>query len=112
MFGFNSGELSIALLIAILLMIGLWGPYLYEEIVRGKAKEGPRAPVGAGDTHPGTPRNPHRVIRRKSIPTTTARALAGKQEKPRSARQWFSRVVKNATLNAKCQMPNAETGGI
>ena len=26
MFGFTSGELSIALLIAILLMIGLWGP--------------------------------------------------------------------------------------
>jgi hypothetical protein len=58
MFGLTQGELSIALLIAILLMVGLWGPYLYEEIVRGKAKEGPRAPLGAGDTHPGTPRNP------------------------------------------------------
>lgn len=58
MFALTYGELSIALLIAILLMVGLWGPYLYEEIVRGKAKEGPRAPLGAGDTHPGTTQNP------------------------------------------------------
>ena len=58
MFGFTSGEISIAILIAIALMIGLWGPYLYEEIVRGKAKEGPRAPIGAGDTHPGTRSDP------------------------------------------------------
>ena len=58
MFGLTYGELSIALLIAILLMIGLWGPYLYEEIVRGKAKEGPHTPLGAGDTHPGTRQNP------------------------------------------------------
>ena len=53
MFGFSNAELSIGLLVAILLMVGLWGPYLYKEIVRGKAKEGPRAPLGAGDTHPG-----------------------------------------------------------
>jgi hypothetical protein len=42
-----------ALLIAIALMIALWIPYLVKEIRRGKATVGPRAPVGAGDTHPG-----------------------------------------------------------
>lgn len=58
MFGFTNAEVSIALLIAIALMLGLWGPYLYKEIVRGKAKEGWHKPLGAGDTHPGTRRNP------------------------------------------------------
>jgi hypothetical protein len=53
MFGLNSTELTFALLIAIALMAGLWGPYLYREIVRGKARVGPRTPAGAGDTHPG-----------------------------------------------------------
>jgi hypothetical protein len=45
--------LTLGLLIAVLLMVGLWGPYLYKEIVRGKARVGPRTPPGAGDTHPG-----------------------------------------------------------
>jgi hypothetical protein len=58
MFGFTNAEVAVALLVAIALMLGLWGPYLYKEIVRGKAKEGWRAPRGAGDTHPGTVRNP------------------------------------------------------
>jgi hypothetical protein len=58
MFGLSNAELAIGLLIAIVLMAGLWGPYLYEEIVRGKAKEGPRVPLGAGDTHPGRRGNP------------------------------------------------------
>lgn len=58
MWGFGNVELAIGLIIAIALMLGLWGPYLYEEIVRGKAKEGPRDPVGAGDTHPGRRGNP------------------------------------------------------
>jgi hypothetical protein len=53
MFGLSNNGLAVALLIAIVLMVGLWGPYLYKEIRRGKAKEGPRAPLGAGDTHPG-----------------------------------------------------------
>ncbi len=53
MFGLGMTELSIALIIAIALMVGLWGPYLYKEIVRGKARVGPRSPAGAGDTHPG-----------------------------------------------------------
>ena len=53
MSGWNSTELTVALVIAIALMIGLWGPYLYREIVRGKARVGARTPVGAGDTHPG-----------------------------------------------------------
>ena len=58
MLGFSNAELTVGLIVALALMIGLWGPYLYEEIVRGKAKEGPRAPLGAGDTHPGRVGNP------------------------------------------------------
>jgi hypothetical protein len=58
MFGFTNAELTVGLLIAIALMLGLWGPYLYKEIIRGKAKEGPRTPLGAGDTHPGRRGNP------------------------------------------------------
>jgi hypothetical protein len=42
-----------AVVLALLLAAALWGPYLYEEIVRGKASVGPRFPDGAGDTHPG-----------------------------------------------------------
>jgi hypothetical protein len=57
MFGLNTTELTIALLIAIALMVGLWGPYLYREIVRGKVRVG-QTPVGAGDTHPGNRANP------------------------------------------------------
>jgi hypothetical protein len=49
---FSSG-LTIGIIIALVLSIALWGPYLYEEIVRGKARVGPRFPAGAGDTHPG-----------------------------------------------------------
>ena len=52
MFGLNTG-ITVALVLAIALMVGLWGPYLYKEIVRGKAREGARTPPGAGDTHPG-----------------------------------------------------------
>jgi hypothetical protein len=39
--------------IALALAAGLWIPYLYKEIKKGKANLGPRTPVGAGDTHPG-----------------------------------------------------------
>ena len=46
-------DLIFASLIALALAVVLWGPYLYEEIVRGKASVGPRVPDGAGDTHPG-----------------------------------------------------------
>jgi hypothetical protein len=53
MFGLNTTEVTVALLIAIALMVGLWGPYLYREIVKGKARVGPQSPAGAGDTHPG-----------------------------------------------------------
>ena len=41
-------------LMAIVLMVAFWVPYLYKEIRRGKADLGPRIPVGPGDTHPGT----------------------------------------------------------
>ena len=50
---FGTLEIGFAIGIALLLAVLLWGPYLYEEIVRGKASEGPRVPDGAGDTHPG-----------------------------------------------------------
>jgi hypothetical protein len=49
----SSLEVFFAVGMALLLAVLLWGPYLYEEIVRGKASEGPRFPDGAGDTHPG-----------------------------------------------------------
>src|SRR5262249_41238236 len=49
----ENAQLAAGLLIAIILMGALWGPYLYKEIRRGKAKVGPHAPLGAGDTHPG-----------------------------------------------------------
>jgi hypothetical protein len=50
---FSNLEIGFAILLAIVLAVALWGPYLYEEIVRGKATVGPRIPDGAGDTHPG-----------------------------------------------------------
>ena len=54
----RNAELVLGLLVAIILMVGLWVPYLYKEIRRGKAELGPRAPLGAGDTHPGRRGNP------------------------------------------------------
>jgi hypothetical protein len=50
--------LTVGIAIAIVLALVLWGPYLYEEIVRGKATVGPRVPDGTGDTHPGRRGNP------------------------------------------------------
>jgi hypothetical protein len=50
---FSNLEVGFAILIAVLLAVVLWGPYLYEEIVRGKATVGPRVPDGTGDIHPG-----------------------------------------------------------
>ena len=52
MYAVSNSELGIGLLVAVLLMLGLWGPYLYAEIVYGKDKKR-RKPVGTGDTHPG-----------------------------------------------------------
>jgi hypothetical protein len=49
----QNADLALGLLVAIILMLGLWAPYLYKEIRRGKAEEGPHAPIGTGDTHPG-----------------------------------------------------------
>ena len=49
----QNSDLVIALLVAIALMLGLWVPYLYKEIRRGKATLGPHTPIGAGDVHPG-----------------------------------------------------------
>ncbi|HEY7293040.1 MAG TPA: hypothetical protein VH583_24605 [Vicinamibacterales bacterium] len=54
----NSAGLTIALIIAVALMAGLWIPYLYKEIRRGKAQLGPHSPIGAGDVHPGRRGNP------------------------------------------------------
>jgi hypothetical protein len=50
---FTSVEIAFAVFLALALMVALWGPYLYKEIVRGKATVSPRIPDGAGDTHPG-----------------------------------------------------------
>ena len=50
--------LAIGIVLAIALFAGLLVPYLIREIRRGKAELGPRAPLGAGDTHPGTRANP------------------------------------------------------
>jgi hypothetical protein len=58
LFALQYPELIFAGLIALVLAVVLWGPYLYEEIVRGKASVGPRFPDGAGDTHPGRRGNP------------------------------------------------------
>ena len=41
-------------LMAVVLMVAFWVPYLYKEIRGGKADLGPRTPTGTGDTHPGT----------------------------------------------------------
>lgn len=57
-FALQNAELTLGLLVAVLLMAALWGPYLYKEIVRGKARVGPRTPAGAGDVHPGRRGNP------------------------------------------------------
>lgn len=46
-------EVGLGILIAVVLMVAFWAPYLIKEIGRGKASLGPRTPVGAGDTHPG-----------------------------------------------------------
>jgi hypothetical protein len=54
----NSAGLTVALIIAVALMAGLWIPYLYKEIRRGKAQLGPHSPIGAGDAHPGRRGNP------------------------------------------------------
>jgi hypothetical protein len=49
---------GLGIVLVIVLMAGLLVPYLYKEIRRGKAELGPRTPIGAGDTHPGTRANP------------------------------------------------------
>jgi hypothetical protein len=54
----SSVGLLLGILFAVILMVALWGPYLYKEIRRGKADFGPRTPVGPGDAHPGTRFNP------------------------------------------------------
>jgi hypothetical protein len=47
MFGLSNLELGAALVVAIALMLGLWGPYLYEEIIRGKDKKGRTDPYAS-----------------------------------------------------------------
>jgi hypothetical protein len=51
-------EIGLGILIAIVLSAALWVPYLVQEIRRGKVELGPRIPLGAGDTHPGTRGDP------------------------------------------------------
>jgi hypothetical protein len=52
----NAMGMGIVLVIA--LFAGILTPYLIKEIRRGKVELGPREPLGAGDTHPGTRDNP------------------------------------------------------
>jgi hypothetical protein len=51
-------ELVWGILIAAVLAVSLWGPYLWKEIRQGKVELGPRTPTGTGDAHPGTRSNP------------------------------------------------------
>jgi hypothetical protein len=51
-------ELGIGIVLVLVLFTALLVPYLIKEIGRGKVALGPRNPVGAGDTHPGTRANP------------------------------------------------------
>jgi hypothetical protein len=53
-----STSLWVGLIIAIALFCGLLLPYLVEEITRGKIELGPRTPIGAADTRPGSRGNP------------------------------------------------------
>lgn len=48
-----STPLILATLLALVLVVALWGPFLWKEIGRGKANIG-NTPAGTGDTHPGT----------------------------------------------------------
>jgi hypothetical protein len=51
-------DLTTGILLAVILMAALWGPYLYKELRRGKVELGPSTPTGTGDNHPGTRFNP------------------------------------------------------
>jgi hypothetical protein len=51
-------QVGIGILVVVILAVALLVPYLVKEIRRGKVELGPRIPTGAGDTHPGTRRNP------------------------------------------------------
>ncbi len=58
LFGLEWPGLSFAVILTFALALGLWGPYLYKEIWRGKVQLGPRTAPGAGDVHPGRLGNP------------------------------------------------------
>jgi len=51
-------EYALAAVLAAALALAFLVPYLVKEIRRGKVELGPRIPLGAGDTHPGTYANP------------------------------------------------------
>ena len=46
-------DVTTAVIVALVLAAGLWIPYLYREIRRGKATLGPNLPAGTGEPHPG-----------------------------------------------------------
>lgn len=52
------GVIGWAIVLSVALAIGLWVPYLYKEIRRGKVQLGPRTPPGTGDPRVGRPGNP------------------------------------------------------
>jgi hypothetical protein len=51
-------ELGVGIVIALGLVAALLVPYLLKEIRGGKARLGPRTPIGTGDAVPGRPGHP------------------------------------------------------
>ena len=50
--------IGLGIVLALVLFVALLVPYLIKVIKRGKVELGPRTPLGAGDTHPGSRSNP------------------------------------------------------
>ena len=57
-FALQTSSLLLASMVMLALFVGLLGPYLVEEIRRGKADFGPGIPLGAADPQPGYRGNP------------------------------------------------------
>jgi hypothetical protein len=53
LFTYPGSTIAVAIVLALALAAALWGPYLYEEIRKGKVELGPRMPSGASEPHPG-----------------------------------------------------------
>ena len=121
MFGLNSTGLTVALVIAIALMVGLWGPSLQGN----RAWEGPGGrgtPPGAGDTHPGGAATrlpgsltPRRILRARARSANAAvRAPAegrAGQERAAPARAAAARpATAGASASARRERPTRPRG--